>query len=351
MNKFNYLKIVWAVGFLAFAFISCYATTESLHLLQPSLPLAFCWVVTVGFFIVASLGTKMIVDSLNTGIYLEYRGARLAGGIFLTVVFWLLFSLPTNTHTFFYREVIGDVVSTDIDNTREYLGQIKDNTNNKDQVILKINKLQTDVELLLSELENEIKNEANPGHGPKAKAILEKFAKLFGVAEVAPLSSKGTSEQDRKLLCTQYRRKIYAMAQGKAASMEKNILTPNAQNIKDVEEADRRLSQLNDNISAGDFDLSKPENITGPDGACDRLLKGYTQIKTNSDFVNFRSSADEAKYTADNPVTEASRMVSVISVWKDYFDGKFAGRAFFTWILLSVLVDIAAFIFFYLVTK
>lgn len=175
MEQKNYLKLIWTVAFIAFAAVSCWATAESLHLLLSSWPLAMCWVVTVGFFIIASLGTKMIVDSLNQNIYLEKRGLRLVGGIVIVLIFWLICSMPTNTHTFFYRTVINDKVNTDISTTRGYLSQIKNNTNNKTQATVKVNELKNNVDVLLGELEAEIKNEVNPGFGPKSKEILPQF--------------------------------------------------------------------------------------------------------------------------------------------------------------------------------
>lgn len=103
MNENSYLKISCIVLYLAFAAISCWATAESLHLLLPDWPLVAAWAVTIGFFFIASWGTKMITDSLNQDIYMDNRGLHLLGGIFIVLVFWLLCSMPTNTHTFFYR--------------------------------------------------------------------------------------------------------------------------------------------------------------------------------------------------------------------------------------------------------
>ena len=108
MEQKNYLKILWVAAFAAFAAVSCWATAESLHLLLSTWPLAMCWVVTIGFFIIASIGTKMIVDSLNQNIYMEKRGMRLIGGLIIVLIFWLVCSMPTNTHTFFYRTLIND---------------------------------------------------------------------------------------------------------------------------------------------------------------------------------------------------------------------------------------------------
>lgn len=149
MEQRNYLKLLWIAAYLAFAAVSCWATAESLHLLLSTWPKALCWIVTVGFFIIASIGTKMIVDSLNQNIYLEKRGTYLVAGVLLVVVFWLLCSLPTNTHTFFYRTVINDMVTTDISTTCGYLSQIKNNTNNKNQALVKVNELKNNVDVVL----------------------------------------------------------------------------------------------------------------------------------------------------------------------------------------------------------
>lgn len=351
MEQKNYLKIVWMLGFIAFATVSCWATSESLHLLLSSWPKFMCWIVTVGFFIIASLGTKMIVDSLNQNIYLEKRGLRLVGGIVILLVFWLICSMPTNTHTFFYRTVVGDKVTSDISTTRGYLGQIKNNTNNKNQATVKINELKNSVDVLLGELEAEIKNEANPGFGPKSKEILRKLAALLGVDKIEPLTYKGTSKQDREKLCDAYRTKIYILADTKATNIMAHILTPNADNLKEVKNVDENLLLVKKYIGNGTINLNDPKDMTGDNGVCDKLNEGYNTIKKNKDFVIFSSKNDETTYTADNPVTKVKRMISVFDVWEDFLKGEYAGHGFTFWIIISILVDIAAFIFFDLAFK
>lgn len=310
-----------------------------------------CWIVTVGFFIIASLGTKMIVDSLNQNIYLEKRGLRLVGGIVILLVFWLICSMPTNTHTFFYRTVVGDKVTSDISTTRGYLGQIKNNTNNKNQATVKINELKNSVDVLLGELEAEIKNEANPGFGPKSKEILRKLAALLGVDKIEPLTYKGTSKQDREKLCDAYRTKIYILADTKATNIMAHILTPNADNLKEVKNVDENLLLVKKYIGNGTINLNDPKDMTGDNGVCDKLNEGYNTIKKNKDFVIFSSKNDETTYTADNPVTKVKRMISVFDVWEDFLKGEYAGHGFTFWIIISILVDIAAFIFFDLAFK
>lgn len=348
MEQKNYLKLIWMVAFIAFAAFSCWATAESLHLLLSSWPLAMCWVVTVGFFIIASLGTKMIVDSLNQDIYLEKRGLRLVGGIVIVLIFWLICSMPTNTHTFFYRTVINDKVNTDISTTRGYLSQIKNNTNNKTQATVKVNELKNNVDVLLGELEAEIKNEVNPGFGPKSKEILRKFATLLEVDKVEPLSYKGTSKQDRDKLCDAYRTKIYILAENRATNIMAHILSPNSDNIKEVKRDDENLALVKKYIGDKTINLNDAEDV---EDVCDKLNTAYNTVKKNSDFINFSSKTDEANYTADNPITKVKRMISVFDVWEDFMAGEYAGHGFMFWIIISILVDIAAFIFFDLAFK
>lgn len=351
MEQKNYLKLVWMAAFLAFALVSCWATAESLHLLLSSWPVVMCWIVTIGFFIIASLGTKMIVDSLNQNIYLEKRGLHLVGGIVIVLIFWLVCSMPTNTHTFFYRTVINDKVTTDISTTRGYLGQIKNNTNNKTQATVKVNELKNSVDVLLGELEAEIKNEANPGFGPKSKEILRKLAAQLGVDRIEPLTFKGTSKQDREKLCDAYRTKIYILTDSKATNIMANILSPNPDNLKEVKTVEENLALTKKYINDGTIDLNNPEDVTGDGGVCDKLNEGYNTIKKNRDFVNFSSKTDEANYVTDNPVTKVKRMISVFDVWEDFLNGEYAGHGFAFWIIISILVDIAAFIFFDLAFK
>lgn len=347
MNQNNYLKILWIIAFVAFASVSCWATSESLHMLLSTWPKILCWVVTIGFFIIAALGTKLIVDSLNTNIYMEKRGLKLTGGILILLVFWLVCSMPTNTHTFFYRTVINDKVNTDIATTRGYLGQIKNNTKNIAQAELKVKELTNNLEVLLGELESEIKNEANPGFGPKSKEILKKFAVLLGKDKIEPLSHKqNMSVQDRVKLCDAYRNYFYLEAESVANVIIKTISSPNPEELKKVKQVDQNLVLVKKYIEEGKINVNNPKDMTGTGGVCDKLNEAYITIKNNKDFVNFDSDASKALYTAENPVTKVKRMVSVFDVWKDFFHKEYAGYGFIFWIIVSILVDIAAFIFF-----
>ena len=211
MEQNNWWRIFSLFAFLAFAAVSCWATTESLHLLLPNWPLPLCWIVTIGFFVIASLGTKMIVDSLNQDIYLEKRGIRLIGGIVLVLIFWLICSMPTNTHTFFYRATITDIATQDLSTTKSYLQQLRDNIKTAEFIKKKSDQLESDVNAQVIALENEIDNIANPGFGDKAKSHLDKIATTLQISHIPVLSYTGTTPKQIKQLKQQYRTMIYEL--------------------------------------------------------------------------------------------------------------------------------------------
>lgn len=343
MNENKFLKVFCVIAFLAFAAVSCWATAESLHLLLPSWPLAMCWIVTIGFFFIASWGTKLIVDSLNQKIYLEKRGLRLLGGLLILLVFWIICSLPTNTHTFFYRSVINDKVTSDIATTEGYLAQIRDNATTETRIKIRLAELEKKIDVKLGELKAEIENDANPGFGPKAKAILRDFAEILGVAKIEPLTFKGTSIQDRQKLYDAYRQKMYILMDARKLNIVKEMTPANNNHQKQADKDFKNLELVKKYIEDGTLDLNNAEDIKS---ICDKLNEGYATIRNYKQFVDFKDETDQLTYTSPNAVTKVKRMVSVFDVWKDFFAGQYAGHGFLFWVLISVLVDVAAFIFF-----
>ena len=98
----------------------------------------------------------------------------------------------------------------------------------------------------------------------------------------------------------------------------------------------------------GDINLNNAEDIKM---VCDKLNEGYSTIKMYNQFVDFKNAQDKELYTAENPKTKVSRLLSVYDVWVDFVSGKEGGLAFAFWILVSILVDVAAFVFFIIAFK
>lgn len=347
MGENNYLKIVYLVFFLALASVSCWATASSLRLLWPDFPAVFCWIVTIAFFFLASYGTMLIVKSFSKG-WVENRYLKLFGGLLLFLVFWLAFSMPTNTHTFFYNLVVNDVYNQDEIRTVGYLNQISKNEGVERMLNMRIKKVKSEVNQKLGELEAEIKNSANPGFGSKAKEIFKDFADLLEVPSIVPLSYRGTSIQERQKLCDAYRSKICMLRDSKIADMRNGMQKPSADSRKRAEIAMKNLELSSKYLREKKWDLKNPDDVGRVN---EQFVLGYNIIKNNKDFIYWSSKNDELHYTQENTVTDVKRLVSVFDVWKDFLAGKYQGSPFIYWIILSVLVDLGAFLFFDLLFK
>lgn len=272
MGQNNTLKVISIFAFIALASVSCWATQESLHLLLSSWPQFLCWIVTIAFFIIASWGTKLIVDSFNQNVYVEKRGGKLIAGILVVLVFWLLFSMPTNAHTFFYRSSIESVTSTDISTTKGYLDQLKNNTLTETKIRDKQTEFQNKVWSLFAELESEIKNDANPGFGSNAKRILAQFATLLEVDKVEPLSFNDKSVQARAKLVDAYRQKISILMQSKLTNIRNSMTAPDENTYKGQASADyQNLEYAENMIKSGELDLNIAEQVKDVNS---RLVRG-----------------------------------------------------------------------------
>lgn len=345
MGQNSLLKLISVLAFIALAAVSCWATQESLHLLLPSWPQALCWIVTVAFFIIASIGTKLIVDSLNQNVYIEKRGAKLIGGILIVLVFWLMFSMPTNTHTFFYRNAISTIASDDISTTKGYLDQLSNNTLTENQIRARQNELENQVWAKFAELESEIKNEANPGQGPVAKRILGEFATMLQVSKIEPLSNRGASEQQRQQLINAYRQRITILLANRLDNIRNSMIAADEGKYRNQAAADwKNLDLMEQAINSGEADLNDADDVNDLNG---RLVKGYSTIKNYQQYIEFKGN-DKEHYLPEsgNSVTKVKRMLSVFDVWNDFLSGQYKGHGLIIWVLLSILVDIGAFIFF-----
>ena len=267
----------------------------------------------------------------------------LVGGIIILLVFWLLCSMPTNTHTFFYRNLIGEKVTNDISTTQGYLSQIKDNTVTDGRIKAKCIELENQINTKLQSLEAEIKNPLNPGNGPETEKILGEIAQILGVNKINKLSGNGNSVSERNTLYQAYRDVILLQLETKKINIVKAMLPSNDGYRKVANKDWKNLELTKKYIDEGNLSLTDAEDIKK---VTNRLNQGYSTIKTYQQFVDFKNDEDKENYTCANPQTKVSRLLSVYDVWVDFLTGKQGGLAFVFWIIISILVDVAAFIFF-----
>lgn len=346
--KTNYSKILFLLAFIAFSCVSCWATAESLNLLLPSWPNALCWIVTIGFYILAAYGTKWVVDSFNKREFISNRRLLLFGGILTVLVFWGIFSFPTNTHTFFYRNVAPTTINNDISTTKYYLNQLSSNQITEDIINAKISEFENAVKIKLDDFLGEVMNEANPGDGPKARAKRQALANLLDVPSIEALSYRGTSAQDRQRLCDSYRKIVYRHLETKKNKIRAEMTPSNTNYQKEAEIALNNLNVIEKGIVNGQLDIYDADDVNQ---IIDKINACYSVINNHKNYVIFKSNEDKARYTAEKPVTDTKQLLSVYDVWMDFLSGKYAGHGFAIWIVLSLLVDIAAFAFFDLALK
>lgn len=339
MEQKKYLKIGSVVFFLILAAYSCWATAHSLHLLMPKIPYVLVWGITIAFFIVASYATKMITDALNQNIYQENRKAKLGIGIVLLLIFWLICSMPTNTHTFFYNQKIGDVVTQDINVTKGYLSQLANRTVTDPA----FNDIKAQVDELSINMNNEFngvpgKSSGRKGNGQYVMECMRKINNILGsnipidtranVYDINILNRYNTEITTtlEKVKRTKYQTQDYLLADDMLADLE--VMEDTIQAMVNAGEVDEDLIKQTEGVLQG----------------------AYALIKNNSKFVDFDEN-DVEIYTAENLVTRTKRLLSVFDVWVDFVKGRYAGSGFFFWIIISILVDVAAFIFFDLAFK
>lgn len=339
MEQKKYLKIGSVVFFLILAAYSCWATAHSLHLLMPKIPYVLVWGITIAFFIVASYATKMITDALNQNIYQENRKAKLGIGIVLLLIFWLICSMPTNTHTFFYNQKIGDVVTQDINVTKGYLSQLA----NRTVTAPAFNDIKAQVDELSVNMNNEFngvpgKSSGRKGNGQYVMECMRRINNILGsnipidtranVYDINILNRYNTEITTtlEKVKRTKYQTQDYLLADDMLADLE--VMEDTIQAMVNAGEVDEDLIKQTEGVLQG----------------------AYALIKNNSKFVDFDEN-DVEIYTAENLVTRTKRLLSVFDVWVDFLKGRYAGSGFVFWIIISILVDVAAFIFFDLAFK
>lgn len=341
MGNTNYFKLGAILLYLALSAVSCWATAESLKLLFGTLPIFMSWIITIGLFAVASYGFTIMLQSLTPDVYVEHRSLKFWVGIPLFLSCWLFCSMPTNTHTFFYRNVIDTELKNDIAATSGYLVQLKNNTNSQANLQAEISKLKADFEKKWAEFEYEVTKDINSGVGPYAKKRLQEFAPILHSASIEELNIGGGASTEA--ICKAYRDKLVKMRDARIEELKQNAVNADEKHyVADATANLKRLGTLSEDVNANNLDPNNPDHLKIINNV---LIDGYGTIKTYNKYITFNSDQDKQDYTAEKPVTRVQRMLSVIDVWTDYLTtDKYDGHGFAYWILLSIIIDIMAFV-------
>lgn len=309
---------------------------------------------TIVFFVFASFAFKMIMDALHNDGSVENPKVKLWGGIALLIFTWVIISLPTNAHTFFYKLQIGNVVTEDLKTTETYTEQL---ANAEKQNISKVDSAKYFATVRYCNNELKLFKDEATGTGPSGKRFIDRYSlqhihnlnnelSNYGkYAIVLPQTTRNDldtkTEVDNAQLnldrSLQELKKDFMVSTRNANQARKDL-----QNIQVMKTVIDSLAQVG-LISSS----SSEEIIKQAEGI---LILAYSNIKTNEPYIYFNNEEDEELYTATNLETRTSRFLHPYKVLGDFFTGKIP-FIFIFWLILSILLDVIGFISFDLAFK
>lgn len=295
------------------------------------------------------------MDALNNDGSEENPKLKLWGGIALLLLTWVVISLPTNAHTFFYKLQIGNVVTEDLKTTEVYADQLAKRVNISKLDTAEFNQLKNYCSIELGKFSQEAIGRGNTGQSYINKYSLEYIQRIneelrkHWTGEKYPIrqpnitrnmaDTKDEIEKEEKSL----EQSLGLLADDRKVEPKyaKQAHT-DVDHIKIIHDSIKNLVMLGH--------LSRPSSEPIIKQAEGILILAYTNIKNNERFVYFKNKSDEELYTAENLETRTSRFLHPYKVMGDFFTGKIP-FIFVFWIILSILLDVLGFISFDLALK
>ena len=353
MKNNGFMKIFSIIAFVVLMIISCWATTTSLHLLLPDWPVVIFWLVSIMFFVLSSIGTKLIVDSCNKYVDTEHPGLNIAGGVVILLLFWVIFSIPTNTHTFFYKSTIRDVLLIDLANTKSRLQDLYDDQTAKRIINADKAAFSTQIDNLWKNVALEVNNPGNLGWADAAEEAMLKLEAELGTT-VQRVRLRNNTHQARQELISILGQRVEEakQAQMRVIYDERLAAIATHKNKNDIDEKIQAITNIEEKIKKHPEKNDEPTVATN-----DVLTTSYALIGDYMDYLQNEfgnEHKEEMKPIQENikmyktNVTQTTKMRSVIDVWKGLFAGDpiYKGRGLWFWVILAIMVDIAGFIFF-----
>lgn len=351
MRSLNVSRIIAIIAFLSLAGFSCFWTAESIYIWQPNITLAGAWLIAVVFYVIASICFSMLLKAIDKRAdFYGKLGGRTGAfllGFFGLLIFWIGLSLPTNTHTLLYRGSIKNVLENDLSRTQGYLKELQTNNTAIEMVKQKYNAKVNAVNALFVRMEQEMERPNDKGIGSKFNTILLELEATLTEDAAHPVKIQrqpsGKTHREWVDILTYYRSQasdqlnLYKIACNKEieeiqAAMDSEKLD------KLINETEEMYEGVKDMNGVNDKKIANAVRVLNTD---------YSYIKNYAQYIPFKGK-DKEIYTRPVPVAEAQVMRSVPEVWYDYFTARKYSfdNGFIWWVLLALLVDISAFVFF-----
>ncbi len=368
IGKMNGFEKACAVFFVIFAIISCTATAQSLCLtLELGGPqwqwliFIICFIFAFGLYFLTSYCVKYIIDSTNYEIYKrkEDRKRELVLGICGTALFWMICSMPTNTHSLLYTKVIDKVAIAELDNEYDVFKNAYFLT---DEAIEK--KYQSDLSSLISDVTNkkslfinEINHTDRPGLGPEAHSILldiqVRCGKSIDESYYLHTTQHNTSAAERKRIKNHYIPQIDHLlewAKGNLLVAKEQAI---AQNQPQKEVLKGRMAKIEGAKNQLLADKTTNHHVR-VNNARLVIADGYNQpaykdqLLDNIEMLNDPKLGHQDSNVKYYKIYKIERLHSVFKVWGDLLSKRMQNLDFdiLYWIIISIIIDVAGLAFF-----
>ena len=362
MTEKSLFQKICAVAFFIFATISCIATAQSLSLtLEMEIPFwisfTMMFVFAFGIYLLTSYCFKLVIDACNMDVYVEHRRRDFFLGIFGVLLFWLVCSMPTNTHSLFYTKVVDKVVTAELDNQKatlntelEHLGM--DINMQKDK---EIKQLTSEINILTDRFIAEIEHTDRPGLGPEAFSILRSIEIKCGVkpdSYFIHTSQNNTSRNERERIKRHYIPQIQNLLKQKVNSINterENLIAYNAEKKSLLSNYIQKIEQVKD--YQRDETIPHQERIKAARLVLDNAYNNpeyRDQILDNVEVLMDPNEGHKDSNIESFKIYKTERLHSVFKLWSDYLNGKVQNLDFdmLYWIIISLIIDIAGLLFF-----
>lgn len=325
MGNNNFLKLGAIILWIAVSVCSCYLTVESFYLLLEK-PRWVLWILALAFFAISSFGTKLIYDSLNAnnnGLEKEKSVPYFIGGFFLVLIFWGVFSLPTNTHTLFLQEKAREVCISDLENAKNELVKLDKETN------IQIDAYNQSVKVtdLITKLRQEYSNPYRQGFGRRCDSLCYALEQALDPTGEWKLPQRGNNpKQD-----------IARITEAAEDRLENVIIGNVVERLSLTKEEIKRIQDISKSIDGLINEINK-KRISEDEA----IIKTIDKLETA--YPKLKEYKNDAKYEVYNSKT--AQLKNVYGVLFSWFQGDLKGQGYAIWFVISILIDLSGFIFF-----
>ncbi|MCH5311339.1 MAG: hypothetical protein J1E57_05200 [Prevotella sp.] len=364
-----------ALFFVFLACVSCFCTTQSLCLsigFRGWAMFVIVFLITLAIYGVTSFFLVRIWNYNNlryckkNGITEDMQRNWTIGGFLMVALFWLIFSFPTNTHNLVYQQKANSVARAELGNQLNVFQKAENSVDEDVRIRYKNERidLRNTVISLQGEFDREIDDDGRPGLGPRAKEFLaqieEKCTKKRGIG-FHHTTQRDRSPKERTRIKDYYHPQIAQLlseAQDSLNISEQEELKLTERKKIELNVRVKEIYETYDELDAAKetWNFSSMSASKSIEEAKKLIQKGYndpdykTIIMDNVFILKNKNPSDESKkYDYNNVqgynIYSIERLYNAREVWQDFLAGKLpVGFDMLTWILLSAILDIVAFI-------